>query len=389
MKRILLTGARAPVALDLARKFSKAGHTVYLADSIALPLARWSRSVKRTFQVPAPASNPVLFVNALESICRSERIDLLIPTCEEIFFVASGLEQLQKVTQVLSESFETMHRLHSKWQFVQLIENLALEVQAPESHLLCDAEALEAFVRTRNTKDWVFKPVYSRFASRTCVGPEHDRVSEIRPSESDPWLAQRRIKGQEFSTFSISSHGRVCAHACYRSKYRAGVGAGIYFLNVIDPRIQSFVDRFSEKMHFTGQVGFDFMYDEDGTLYVLECNPRSTSGLHMFEDLELANAYLQPTPEAIVPTSETPRMLGAVLALCTLPSAIVHGTIRSWISDYARARDVIFSWRDPLPMLLSPFSILEIGIRAIRTGNSLSQASTMDIEWNGEDLQQR
>ena len=251
------------------------------------------------------------------------------------------------------------------------------------------SEPQVAFVRTRNTKDWVFKPVYSRFASRTSVGPEPDRISEIRPSESDPWLAQRRIKGQEFSTFSISSHGRVCAHACYRSKYRAGVGAGIYFLNVIDPRIQSFVDRFSEKMHFTGQVGFDFMYDEDGTLYVLESNPRSTSGLHMFEDLELANAYLQPTPEAIVPTSETPRMLGAVLALCTLPSAIVHGTIRSWISDYARARDVIFSWRDPLPMLLSPFSILEIGIRAIRTGNSLSQASTMDIEWNGEDLQQR
>jgi hypothetical protein len=74
------------------------------------------------------------------------------------------------------------------------------------------------------------------------------------------------------------------------------------------------------------------------------------------------------------------------MAMCTLPAAIGKGTVRTWISDYACARDVLFSWRDPLPMLLSPTSILEFGWRALRTRKSLTQASTMDIEWNGENL---
>ena len=46
MKRILLTGARAPVTLDLVRHFHRAGHEVYVADSIYLPLARLSCKMK-------------------------------------------------------------------------------------------------------------------------------------------------------------------------------------------------------------------------------------------------------------------------------------------------------------------------------------------------------
>ncbi len=39
--RVLLTGARAPVTLDLARHFARRGHEVYFADSVHLPLARF------------------------------------------------------------------------------------------------------------------------------------------------------------------------------------------------------------------------------------------------------------------------------------------------------------------------------------------------------------
>ena len=40
---MLITGARAPVAVDLARAFSAAGYETHLADSVAGWAARMSR----------------------------------------------------------------------------------------------------------------------------------------------------------------------------------------------------------------------------------------------------------------------------------------------------------------------------------------------------------
>lgn len=40
MVSFLITGARAPVALELARNFYSHGHRVILADSLTYPLAR-------------------------------------------------------------------------------------------------------------------------------------------------------------------------------------------------------------------------------------------------------------------------------------------------------------------------------------------------------------
>ena len=42
--KVLITGARAPVAVDLARAFAAAGHEVHLADSVTPWAARWSKA---------------------------------------------------------------------------------------------------------------------------------------------------------------------------------------------------------------------------------------------------------------------------------------------------------------------------------------------------------
>ena len=386
MKRILLTGARAPATLDLVRHFHRAGHEVYVADSIHLPLARLSRFAKKTFVVTKPASNPAQFAEDLVAIVRQFKIDIVVPTCEEIFYVASRLELFPSSTKIFSEPLSRLEVLHNKWKFVQELKSLGSKILAPETHLANSFEDLTPWIDRGIADDWVFKPVYSRFAARTLIGPKIAEVAKLRPSPVDPWVIQRLINGKEFSTYSVAHNGKLRAHACYRSKYRAGLGSGIYFLPVDHASILDFVRAFALHQKFTGQIGFDLIQTEGGQLYVLECNPRATSGLHILDGVPLAEAFLEPDGPLLEPTSTRPAMLASVMFLFPFPEALWHRRIGVLFRDMLEARDVMFAWNDPLPALLSPLSLIEVLVTACRTRRPLTQAATFDIEWNGEQM---
>jgi len=388
--RVLLTGARAPVTLDLVRYFDRAGHEVYLADSIRFPIARLGRGVRQSFVVTQPVSDPARYVDDLAAIIRRLRIDILIPTCEEIFYIAARRDRLAGLTRVFCEPLELLRSLHDKWEFVRHVEALAGSAEAPESLRIGSAEELAPWLGRDDTAEWVFKPIYSRFAARTLIGPSRDEVAKIRPSAADPWLAQRRIRGQEYSTYGVAQRGQLRAHACYRSAYRAGLGSGIYFLAENPPGIRDFVQEFVVHIGFTGQIGFDFIAGDDGRLYVLECNPRATSGLHLLPGDRLVDAILNDdrgrTSPLVEPVSAAPPMLGVIMLMYALPPALRLGGLRKLCRDLVRGRDVIFAWDDPLPLVLGGLSIAEVVWIAVRTRQALTRAATFDSEWNGGPL---
>lgn len=80
MANVLLIGGRAPASLELARVFQAAGHTVFMAESLAWHLTRPSRAVARSYRVPPPRQAPARYVTALARIVERERIALLVPT---------------------------------------------------------------------------------------------------------------------------------------------------------------------------------------------------------------------------------------------------------------------------------------------------------------------
>jgi len=93
---VLLTGGRAPATLELARIFHSAGHQVFLAESVSGSLTANSRAVAASFLIPPPRQQPKDFIRALIEIICQNKIDLLIPTCEEAFHVARGYAELSK-----------------------------------------------------------------------------------------------------------------------------------------------------------------------------------------------------------------------------------------------------------------------------------------------------
>ena len=110
---ILLTGGRAPAALELARAFHHAGHTVFMAESLRGHLSQPSNAIKANFVVPAPRQEEDAFINALKKIIEENKVNLLIPTCEEVFHIAMRREELP--CTVFTESIDKLDQLHNKW----------------------------------------------------------------------------------------------------------------------------------------------------------------------------------------------------------------------------------------------------------------------------------
>ncbi|GAA3325969.1 hypothetical protein GCM10020331_060000 [Ectobacillus funiculus] len=80
----------------------------------------------------------------------------------------------------------------------------------------------------------------------------------------------------------LQKNGKLLAHSVYQTEFTAGLGATIAFQHTeCDPIFHLF--QYSlKKLKYSGQIAFDFIVTKDGKVYPIECNPRTTSGLHLF-----------------------------------------------------------------------------------------------------------
>jgi hypothetical protein len=139
------------------------------------------------------------------------------------------------------------------------------------------------------------------------------------------------------------------------------------------------VERLGTALGYTGQLSLDFIRDHDG-LYLLECNPRATSGVHLIDPAQLIGGLTDPAqPPWIEPPGRCRQLTIPLLADAARE-------IRRWRvalrESFAHA-DVIADYRDPLPLLTQiPMTLAFARIsRQERIG--LTAATTHDIEWNG------
>ena len=383
MSTILLTGGRAPVTLDLARAFHRAGHVVYVAESLRGHLTEPSAAIKAHFEVPAPRQEPEAFLAALQSIIEAYQIELLIPTCEEVFHIAKGLNTLP--CRVFTERLARLDGYHNKWKFV--VKAGECDLRVPESMLVTrQDDLLYAYAHWRGL---VLKPVYSRFAARTLILPPlKDAMATLTfdsLTNQEPWIAQEYIEGEQFCSYSVCQNGRILAHAVYPTAFTAGQGATIAFQSVQHDAIYEWVRTFVEHYKVTGQMAFDFVQTADGNVVALECNPRATSGAHLLtSNPRFVESFFNSELECITPYEGTSRMLGTAMLTYGLPASLFNGRFGAWLKTFSHSDDVLLDFRDPLPFFLQWRSILSYVLLGRKQGISALEASTFDIEWNGE-----
>lgn len=372
---VLVTGGRAPVALEIARMLSLEGHIVYGAESLNPNLLSFSRGVVKNYKVPSPRFAFEDYKRTILEIIQKEKIEYLIPTCEEIYAIARIAPEIPKSCVVVSESFEKLDRLHNKLTFIETAQKHELLV--PYTRYVSNLDQIPSLYNEGSR--FVIKPVYSRFAQNVIMHTKGERLNDL---EHGPWVLQEFIAGKAFCTYTIAREGKILAHTTYPSQYTWGRGATIYFESVLHPKIFQWVQSFVEKEKWTGQISFDFIQSHDGGVYPLECNPRATSGIHLLSNsAKISDALL--LRDSITFASDKPQaaMLAVPMFLGT-PYFLGRG-IKDYFSTITRARDVLFSWRDPLPFFGQMIVGFVLFLKGLKVGVSATEASTYDIEYNG------
>lgn len=381
-RNVLILGGRSPAALDHARRFAHQGWRVFVADSIPCQISGASRAVTAVLAIASPRHTPERFVDDLRRASLTHAIDMIVPTCEEVFFVSRYRDRLPAHVRVVADDFGKMREVHSKWRFLSLAPDCGVEV--PESVLVTSIDEARDWA---GTKPIVLKPEFSRFGVHVRLyrdGMPPDAPS-LKPLGN--WVAQVYADGREFCSYSVADRGRLLAHSVYHPSWRMSTSSSFYFETARVDVIRRFVEEFARKICFTGQLSFDWIQHTDGRVSVLECNPRATSGCHLFALDDLLPSALEGTlTETIEATSSAPRMIGAVMLSAGLIDAFKRGELRRWLRDYRAASDVIGIPCDRGPIAGAISDLASYARLALAQRCSLREAATRDIEWDGEDL---
>ena len=380
--RVLILGGRAPAALEIARRFALQRADVHIADSVPCRVSSWSRAVTAAHSFAPPRHALAQFAKDIASLIQTQRLDMVVPTCEEVFYLSRIRGQLPASCNIFTVSFDQLRELHSKWRFLILAQGCGAFV--PASVCVDNIAAAREWAAGRPV---VLKPEYSRFGV-------HVRLYRNGiPADAPPlpplgrWVAQEFQLGRELCSYSVAVAGQLTAHVVYEPRYRLGNSSSYYFEAVRDTAIEEFVRLFVAKIGFTGQISFDWIRGDSNRISVLECNPRAISGVHLFADSDLLPHAITGESQSLVTcTSTTPRMLAPVMLVAGLPQALRSGTFGRWLHDWRRAKDVLSIPGDRMPLPGAAWDIASFTAAAARRRTSVREASTRDIEWDGEEL---
>jgi len=369
-ERVLLTGARTAIALEVARALHRAGHHVFVAETFPRYATAFSNCVDGAVTVPPPRLEPDAFLDHLLLIIKKFSITRLIPMGEEVFYIARGRDRLAAECEVFCDALPSLEALHDKVRFQQLASEIgAVPITMPVD----DVEQLAAFIRAHGPV--ILKQVNSRFGRGVRL------VAAPGPLPPGRWLAQQFIRGREICSMALARAGRLIAHVCYEPRFRLPFGPAYCATPVVHDGAAAWVRSFVARNELTGAVAFDFIESDDGTLYPLECNPRLTSGVHLFpRDGSLAAALVDE--RECFPPPQDPVMWSIAMLVHALPHVRTFAEADGWVRAFAGARDVFWDRRDLRPMLHMFASHRHLRTLRKEHGLSFAAAATFYTEWD-------
>jgi hypothetical protein len=381
-KRVMLTCAGTSFALELARLFARAGDTVFASDSRKFSFARFSNSVAECFQAPSPRFKSVAYVERLCEIVEQRDIDVLIPTYEDLFYIAQRRHMFPSSCLLWIDSFEKLRALHDKCTFIETAKQLGFAV--PRTVRLSSQAALENVCSNLYPAKLVFKPIFSRFAWRTVFWEKGARLPAVHPTETDPWVAQEYLEGEHLCTYGLAKEGRLLAHTAYLPQQQWGIGASIVFQHMNHLRALEWAQKFVRDIDFTGQIAFDFI-EKDSLLYPIECNPRSTAGLHLFHNNpEIAARFKDATGPIAIPLERNRYAFTFALILKLFGSQTMRQRIETF-QTLRTSTDVIWDSGDPWPAFALVLGLGEVMLQSVRLGLAPNEALTYETDYNGRN----
>lgn len=372
----LLTLGRLPKALDIARALYGAGWRVLVAEPFARHLTGASNSVSRSIQVTAPTLDAQAYLQELRQIITAESVDLIVPVSEETMHVAAlhgcGV-------RLFTMPPNLVRYLYDKLGFIQFSQSLGLTV--PRTTVLSDPATAAIF----RSSPVVVKP------RQSCGGrgvqffqalPELKGDVRADAQTDDHLIVQEWISGAVHSTCSVVHEGRCLGTVVYRAAQLSG-SVAVAFERIDHLGIEAWVETFARASNWSGFLSFDFVVDDTGTPYGIECNPRATSGIHFFAQSDLGAAMINPQAVGQLGLRPERRLQQFWACLTEVQKQPFGRHLMRGLGQLFSTPDVTWRRTDPWPLLGMPYTAWPIIAAANREGVSFGEVATRDLDWRG------
>lgn len=362
--KVLLTGGRAPYTLELLRIFGREGHEVHILEFVSPSLCSYSKYCHKVHLICAPNPHFEVFKSELTNILMHESFDIVIPTCEEAVYLSEIKSEIDQHSFLFTPDFDLIYKLHNKDLFIQYLEQRGLNTPKNYFHL--------SEISPQNT--YIVKKKLSRFGGHV---QKLQGININEPFDFSTHIIQEYISGQEYCVYVVFHRGKVTAQSVYLKQLTIDGGATNLFESIDEPLISNWIKSFFSEVEGSGQFSFD-VFIANNKVYPIECNPRTTSGVHLLRDSLSLDHFCGKNKVTANPNHKSMYMLAVPLILFSLSPKIIIPVLKKFF----KAKDVIWDLKDFKPALGQFCAFFKFCLIALKNRVGVIEATTLDIEYD-------
>lgn len=379
---ILITSGRSFVALEMMRLLKD--HTIFIQECQKEYISKYSKYIHGECITTAPNENFEMYKTQILYFIKKNDIKLVIPTTEDIFYISRFKADIENLgSTIICDNFEKLKKLHSKKQIMEMSEWLGIDI--PKTLEFFSLGELKKYITENPRFEYVVKPKYSRFANFISSNkiPGSKSLDEIKIDfTSNSYILQEYISGKSVCSYSLAKNGTLLSHMNYECVLTYNGWSGTFLESFQNDQIQNFVKNFCEKYAIDGQISFDYMITPEWKTYLIECNPRPTSGIHLLKnDIEFQKRILSFWTQEKQDLYSLHEGIRNGFSLINLLYTFQIKKFFTWISSLSY--DVVFDTKDLSPFFKQPTLLLYYKHLASEKNMSLSQVTSYDIEYDG------
>lgn len=273
--RVLLSDGSGLTARQVATQLACAGHHVQALSPAHLCLSRFTRHVRRVHRVPACGAAPLAWLDKALEVARTERVEVLFPTQEQVAVIAAGEAQLRDAGVATAvPAFSALARVHDKLASFSTLQELG--IPQPAGEVLTSAAELAR---------WSHVPAYVKLPIGTAMqgvvrldrmdqaGALAARLASDGSFADGGVLVQQPVDGPLTMVQSVFDHGLLVAfHA--NARVREGTrGGACNKRSMHAPALREQVAHLGSSLGWHGGLAADIIIGPDGPVWI-DVNPR-------------------------------------------------------------------------------------------------------------------
>ncbi len=269
--------------------------------------------VDKFYKVPS-AKDPN-FINAILDICKTENVDIYLPQMSaELPVLLDNLTEFKKIGTIVSMTCDqSLNIANNKLHLFEHLKVHGIEVPRFEK-----ANSIESFEKGLALLGYPEKPVcvkipdssgskgirvidanksrYDIFVNEkpsSLIVSKEDMMSTLQQAHIFPdLLLMEYMPGDEYTIGLVADNGKVL--------YLGGRRSPVMQMSIAQETIAEYNERaytiatqVVESLNLDGNIGMDFMFDENGVAQLMEINPRIDATVSLFAAAGLNLPYLQ------------------------------------------------------------------------------------------------